>query len=109
MTRNPWEVHYSTGHKAIQIPNEDMDTIYQVAERYGANYLLLRLPGGDQPPSSRKALESLYYGEQLDERFEFISDIPESTIKIFRINTHQENIPLKDLEDISGEIWIPIL
>jgi 4-amino-4-deoxy-L-arabinose transferase-like glycosyltransferase len=54
MTRNPWEVYHSTRYKAIQIPNEDLDTIYEVAQEFQANYLLL--------PAERDALVDLYEG-----------------------------------------------
>ena len=77
MTRNPWEVYYSTGYKAIQIPNEDINTIYGVAQKFGANYLLL--------PAPRKALENLYAGKDSNYRFEFLTGIPNSDLKVFRI------------------------
>lgn len=78
MTRNPWEVYYSTKYRAIQIPNEDLEVIVQVARRFGANYLLL--------PAPREALEALYAGESFDDRFRFVAEIPNSDLKLFRIN-----------------------
>jgi hypothetical protein len=75
MTRNPWEVYYSTRCKAVQIPNDDLNTIFQVANKYRANYLLL--------PAKRKALAGLYSGEQSDERFVLVAVIPESSMKIY--------------------------
>jgi len=75
MTRNPWEVSYSTGYKAVQIPNESLETIYRVAQEYGAIYLL--------PSAKREALRSL--GTTADRRFEFVADIPASSLKLFRI------------------------
>jgi len=80
MTRHPWEVYYSTRYKAIQIPNEDLDTIFKVAQKYRANYLLL--------PAPRKALEGLYRGTQSDERFEIIAAIPDSDMQLFRIKLY---------------------
>jgi len=77
MTRNPWEVYYSTRYKAIQIPNENLEIIYQVAQKYRANYLLL--------PAPREALKSLYVGEMSDDRFQFVASIPNSDMKLFRI------------------------
>jgi hypothetical protein len=58
MTRNPWEVYHATRQRAIQIPNEDLDTIYAVAEKFKANYLLL--------PAPRRALEGIYQGSEID-------------------------------------------
>jgi hypothetical protein len=78
MTRDPWEVHYSTGCKVIQVPNENFEIIYQVAAKFGANYLLL--------PAPREALKSLYEGKVSDHRFQFIATIPNSDLKLFRIS-----------------------
>lgn len=77
MTRGPWEVFYTTGYKTIQIPNEDIDIIYEVALRYGADYLLL--------PAPRQALEDIYRGTQVDARFELIADIKNSDLKLYYI------------------------
>jgi hypothetical protein len=77
MTRNPWEVYYSTHYRAIQIPDDDLETIYEVASRYKANYLLL--------PAPRLALKDIYTGSAPDPRFEKVADIPESEMKLFRI------------------------
>jgi 4-amino-4-deoxy-L-arabinose transferase-like glycosyltransferase len=77
MTRNPWELYYSTGYRAIQIPNNDIDTICLVAQRYQANYLIL--------PAPRPALDNIFSGDIPDPRFEKIDDIPKSEMKLFRI------------------------
>ncbi|MCP4579998.1 MAG: hypothetical protein GY839_00160 [candidate division Zixibacteria bacterium] len=77
MTRGPWEVHYSTGFRAIQIPNDDRETIYSVANKFKANYLLL--------PAPREALMNIYDGQDNDSRFEYFTDIPDTHYKIFRI------------------------
>jgi 4-amino-4-deoxy-L-arabinose transferase-like glycosyltransferase len=77
MTRIPWEVYYSTRYKAIQIPNENLEIIYKVAQKYGANYLLL--------PAPREVLEPLYVGKVHDDRFQSVSNIPNSNKKLFRI------------------------
>jgi len=76
-TRHPWESHNSTGLRAIQIPNDDLETIYKVALNYKANYLLL--------PAPRKALEDIYDGRKVDSRFKYLSDIADSDLKIFKI------------------------
>ncbi|MBC7238004.1 MAG: hypothetical protein H5T69_19345, partial [Chloroflexi bacterium] len=77
MTRNPWEVHEATGFKALQIPNNDRDTILRLAERFGANYLLL--------PAPRPALNALNRNPQSDPRFAFVAKVPGSKLKAFRI------------------------
>jgi len=79
MTRNPWEVNYTTKHRALMIPNNDLDTIYNIAVRYKANYLIL--------PAPREALQKIYNGEIQDSRFEFITHIKNTDYKIFRINS----------------------
>ena len=85
MTRIPWEVHLTTRYKAVQIPNDDLDTILAVAGRYRANYLLL--------PAERKALAGLYEGTVVDARFPLVASIPYSDpylgpyreLRLFRI------------------------
>jgi len=78
MTRNPWELNAVTGFRAIQIPNNDLETIYEIALKYKANYLVL--------PAPREALEGIYSGEICDPRFEFIAAVAGANYKIFRIN-----------------------
>jgi hypothetical protein len=90
MSRHPWELYHSTRYKAIQIPNENFEVIYQVAQRYRANYLLL--------PAPREALELLYVGEMSNNRLAFIEDVPGSDLKLFRFlpeRTHTMNYKLK--------------
>jgi hypothetical protein len=76
MTRDPWEVYHSTRHKAIQIPNESLEVIYAVAQKYGANYLLL--------PAPREALTSFYEGKVVDDRLLFVANVKDSDMKLFR-------------------------
>jgi 4-amino-4-deoxy-L-arabinose transferase-like glycosyltransferase len=71
MARVPWELHWSTGYKAIQIPADDLPTILEVARRYRANYLLL--------PAPRPALERLYRDERSDGRFRFVGAVPHAS------------------------------
>ncbi|PYM62997.1 MAG: hypothetical protein DMD79_09770 [Candidatus Rokuibacteriota bacterium] len=71
MARIPWELHWSTGYKAIQIPADDLATILEVAKRYRANYLLL--------PAPRPALEPLYRDEHSDGRFRFVGAVPHAS------------------------------
>lgn len=78
MTRNPWETNVITGFKTVQIPNNDIDTIYEIARKYGANYLV--------QPAPRVALEGIYSGEIRDPRFEFVAGVEKTDYKIFRIS-----------------------
>jgi len=55
MTRNPWELHFYSEEKAIQIPLADLDKIIQVAKFYGATHLI--------PYNQRPALNPLVNGE----------------------------------------------
>lgn len=77
MTRIPWEVHFSTGFKTLQIPNNDPDTIYMVAKRYGANFLIL--------PGQRPVLDCLLDDSCSDSRFAKLVVIPGTGLTLFRI------------------------
>jgi hypothetical protein len=82
MTRNPWDVYEATGFKTVMIPNNNLNTVYYIAQSYEASYLLL--------PAPRRSLQPIYNGTQADSRFEFVTTIPNSNypdpnFKIFRI------------------------
>ncbi|NJN65845.1 MAG: hypothetical protein HC884_03575 [Chloroflexaceae bacterium] len=77
MTRLPWQVYHSMRLPVIQIPNDDLETIYDVAGRFRATYLLL--------PAPREALWPLYTGEVEDRRFRLVASVPNSGFKVFRI------------------------
>jgi 4-amino-4-deoxy-L-arabinose transferase-like glycosyltransferase len=55
MTRNPWELHFYSDEKAIQIPLEPLPTIIQVARYYGATHLI--------PDDNRQSLAPWIAGE----------------------------------------------
>jgi hypothetical protein len=61
------------------IPNNDLETILQVAAHYGAEYLLL--------PAPRKALEDIYMGTTPDPRITFLADIPGTDWKLYRLES----------------------
>jgi hypothetical protein len=44
MTRNPWEFTEVTGFRSLQIPNNGLDEILKIAQRYRATHLLLPAP-----------------------------------------------------------------
>jgi len=77
MTRYPWDVYYATHLRAIQIPNEDLETILAVARRYGADYLLL--------PAPREALTAIYAGSETDPRLQLVLSLPEGEWRLFEI------------------------
>jgi hypothetical protein len=77
MTRDPWELSYATGHQAIMIPNEGIDTIHEVAQKYGAEYLIL--------PAPRSALAEISNGTSSDPRFVLIAEVPNTSWRLFRI------------------------
>lgn len=76
MARNTWDIYEGTGFKTVMIPNNDLDTILEVARHYSVEYILL--------PAPRKALELIYQNEASDPRFVFIAQIPGSDMKIYR-------------------------
>jgi hypothetical protein len=78
MTRDPWEVHLSTGYRTIMVPYESLDVIYEVAQRYHANYLLLPIP-------SRPALDAFRETSENDPHFQFVVQVPNTALKIYRI------------------------
>lgn len=84
MTRNPWEVYHTTKYKCVQIPNDGLETIVEVAKRYKATFLLL--------PAPRMALEDIYDETTRDDRFQFVAAVRDvkgdSPLKLFRIRAH---------------------
>lgn len=56
MVANPPAFWYHTGHRAVVVPNGDVEALVAVAERYGVRYVLL----DENVP---KLLEGLYTGE----------------------------------------------
>lgn len=51
MTRDPWELTALTGHRSVQIPNADAETILATARRYGVTHLVAspRRPALESP------------------------------------------------------------
>jgi 4-amino-4-deoxy-L-arabinose transferase-like glycosyltransferase len=56
MTRNPWELHFYSEQKAIQIPLAELDKVIEVAKFYGATHLI--------PFDERPALKPWIDGER---------------------------------------------
>jgi hypothetical protein len=76
LSRDPWELNWHSGRKAVMIPNDDLATIERVAREYGATMLQVGGPtdgidvgqcppegsDGRYPTGSRPALGALYCG-----------------------------------------------
>jgi len=75
MTRHPWEVHSSTGYGAVQVPNDDLETILEVARRYGVTHIVLPVPRSGL--SLRDA--------QADARLELAATLEGSPVRVFRL------------------------
>lgn len=79
MTRDPWEFYEATGLTAIMIPNDNLETILEVARHYQAGYLIL--------PAPRRDLQRIYNAKTVDPRFTLIHTIDQAVdIKIFRLD-----------------------
>jgi hypothetical protein len=68
MDRNPPGYYIMTGQPAIVVPYGNDDTIFAVATRYDAKYLILESAGASGP------IKSLYENKQ-SQHFKFMSDI----------------------------------
>jgi hypothetical protein len=77
MARDVWDLHEGTGYQAVMIPNNDLDTIMAVASHYGVDYMLL--------PAPRPALDDIYHMTTPDPRFVFVSAVPETDWRLFRL------------------------
>jgi hypothetical protein len=77
MARDVWDLHEGTGYQAVMIPNNDLETIIAVASHYGADYMLL--------PAPRPALDDIYHNTTPDPRIIFVSDVPETDWRLFRL------------------------
>jgi Dolichyl-phosphate-mannose-protein mannosyltransferase len=78
LARDTWDVYEGTGFKTVMIPNNDINTIVFVAQHYDARYILL--------PGLRPQLDKIYNNTTPDPHFTYIASVPNSDMKIFRIN-----------------------
>jgi hypothetical protein len=76
MTQDPFVLRYM-GYQGVQFPFEDRDTIHYVAQRYGVDYLLM--------PSARPALELLERGDEQDDRFMFVTNVPNTSMSFWQV------------------------
>ncbi len=78
MTRNPWELHFYSEEKAIQIPLAELDGIIKVGRYYGATHLI--------PDKGRPALEKWLSGE-----IPGLELVYDGCLKIYQI--HYDRLP----------------
>ncbi len=78
LARDTWDVYEGTGFKSVMVPNNDINTIIQVAQHYNAHYILL--------PAKRPQLDKIYTGLGPDPRFHFVGSVPNSAMKLFWID-----------------------
>jgi hypothetical protein len=76
MAGNAPAVYYHTDLPSLSVPNEQVETVYEAASRYGVTHLLL----DEDTPAP---LEGLYNGEISDPRFTLIEDFGE--IKLYKV------------------------
>jgi 4-amino-4-deoxy-L-arabinose transferase-like glycosyltransferase len=77
MTRDPWSVNLVTHYRAVMVPNESIDVILEVADRYGVTYILT--------PCARPSLDQLYNNQATHPRLEEVADLREDNMRLYRI------------------------
>jgi 4-amino-4-deoxy-L-arabinose transferase-like glycosyltransferase len=82
MTRDPWSVNYVTGYRAVMVPNESLDVILEVADRYGVTHILAPVP--------REAINQIDRGEMTSPRLQRIAEFPEYYLHLYRIRPASE-------------------
>ena len=82
MTRDPWSVNYVTGYRAVMVPNESLDVILEVADRYGVTHLLAPVP--------RAAINAIDRGEITHPRLQRIAEFPKYRLHLYRIRPASE-------------------
>lgn len=77
MTRDPWSLNYITGYRAVMVPNEALDVILEVADRYGVTHLLTPVP--------RPAINAIDRGETSHPRLQRMAEFPQYGLHLYRI------------------------
>ncbi len=77
MTRDPWSINYLLGYRAVMVPQEDLETILAVADRYNVTHLLLPVP--------RPALEGIYAGTATHPRLRLAAPVPETMYRLYAV------------------------
>jgi len=75
MTQDPYMLSY-VGLPSLMFPYENLDTTYEIAGRYGVDYLLM--------PSARPGIDLLLNGEN-DPRFNLIEQVPGTEYSFWRV------------------------
>ncbi|GEM_PF-321996 len=77
MTRDPWSVNLVTGYRAVMVPNEPLDVILEVADRYGVTHILAPVP--------RAAITAIDRGEASHPRLARVAELPQHRMHFYRI------------------------
>lgn len=83
MTRDPWSLNRVTGYRAVMVPNEPLNVILEVADRYGVTHLLAPVP--------RDAITRIDRGDARDPRLERVAELPDYGLHIYRIRPAGES------------------
>jgi hypothetical protein len=74
MAQDPFILRF-VGLRSVVFPDEDRDSVLEIARRYGVDYLLM--------PANRASLDPLLTGEVEDPRFGRVADVPGTTFVFF--------------------------
>ncbi|RMF77684.1 MAG: hypothetical protein D6737_16975 [Chloroflexi bacterium] len=77
MTQDPFMFRFY-GMRTVMIPMDDREAVLEVAQRYGADYIMM--------PPDRPALDPIAQGTEIDPRFEHVRDVPGTGASFFGFN-----------------------
>jgi hypothetical protein len=78
MVNDPASFYYHSGHESLSIPNADLDTVLQVMDRYGAEYLVL--------DSHYAMLRALYDAPHTDDRLVVVGAFGEGDDTVYLLS-----------------------
>lgn len=78
MTQDPFILGY-VGIPSVVFPFNDRDTVFEVAQRYGVDYLLM--------PSDRPTLDAMLSGDASDPRFVPVESVPGTPFIFYAVRT----------------------
>jgi hypothetical protein len=81
MTQDPFMLRY-VGLSSVLFPSDDRDTVLEVAERYGVDYLLM--------PPDRESLNAIYLRTETDPRLTLVADVPGTEYVFYAIRSDAE-------------------
>lgn len=82
MTQDPFMLRY-VGLRSVLFPSDDRDTVLEVAERYGVDYLLM--------PPDRESLNAIYLRTDDDPRLTLAAEVPGTEYIFYTINADAES------------------